>query len=186
MVMALSSMVLISSQVSSWTKPTWLASMKQGSHIMLQRLVRSMVSTEPRPWVTVDVPWWCSFLSPLPCARMSRPGKLSSRCLKKAGSIDITSSKWPCLGQSFTIRILPSRSMIWALISPTFSLSRTSWGSLPSRICLRISGTHLGQSESVVRGQPRGGFSFCQLFRSGLSLHLGVKDGLGLMRFSRS
>jgi hypothetical protein len=53
MVIALSSMVLISSQVSSWTKPTWLASMKQGSHIMLQRLVRSMVSTEPRPWVTV-------------------------------------------------------------------------------------------------------------------------------------
>jgi len=35
-------------QLSSWTKPTWLASMKQGSHIMLQRLVRSMVSTEPR------------------------------------------------------------------------------------------------------------------------------------------
>ena len=63
MVMALSSMVLISSQVSSWTKPTWLASMKQGSHIMLQRLVRSMVSTAPRPWVTVEVPWWCSFLS---------------------------------------------------------------------------------------------------------------------------
>ena len=55
-VTALSSMVLISSQVSSWTKPTWLASMKQGSHIMLQRLVRSMVSTEPRPCVTVEVP----------------------------------------------------------------------------------------------------------------------------------
>ena len=63
MVMALSSMVLISSQVSSWTKPTWLASMKQGSHIMLQRLVRSMVSTEPRPSVTVDVPWLCSLAS---------------------------------------------------------------------------------------------------------------------------
>ena len=33
-----------------------LASMKQGSHIMLQRLVRSMVRIEPRPCVTVDVP----------------------------------------------------------------------------------------------------------------------------------
>jgi hypothetical protein len=53
MVMALSSSVLMSSQVSSCTKPTWLASMKHGSHIMLQRLVRSMVSTEPRPWVMV-------------------------------------------------------------------------------------------------------------------------------------
>jgi hypothetical protein len=46
----------MSSQVSSWTKPTWLASMKQGSHIMLQRLVRSMVSTEPRPCVMVLEP----------------------------------------------------------------------------------------------------------------------------------
>src|ERR1035441_1016821 len=33
--MALSSMVLISSHVSSWTNPTWLASMKQGSAIMI-------------------------------------------------------------------------------------------------------------------------------------------------------
>ena len=74
--------------------------------------------------------------------------------------MDMTSSKWPWMGQSFTIRIWPSRSMIWALISPTFSLSRISWGSLPLTICWRISGTHLGQSESVVRGQPRGGFSF--------------------------
>ena len=35
----------MSSQLSSCTKPTWLASMKHGSHIMLQRFVRSMVST---------------------------------------------------------------------------------------------------------------------------------------------
>ena len=56
MVTALSSSVLISSQLNSWTKPTWLASMKHGSHIMLQRFVRSTVSTEPRPWVTVLLP----------------------------------------------------------------------------------------------------------------------------------
>src|SRR5215472_1838994 len=186
MVMALSSICLISSHVSSWTKPTWLASMKQGSHIMLQRLVRSMVSTDPRPCVTVDVPWLCSLSLPAPCARMSRPGKLSSRCLKKAGSIDITSSKWPCLGQSFTIRILPSRSMICALISPTFSFSRISLGSSPSRICWRISGTHFGHSESVERGQPSGGFDFSYDFNRGLSDHFGVGDGFGLMRFSRS
>ena len=31
---------------------------------MLQRLVRSMVSTEPRPWVTVEVPWlWRFFVA---------------------------------------------------------------------------------------------------------------------------
>src|ERR1700758_5794733 len=56
MVMALSSIVLISSHVRSWTKPTWFASLKQGSHIMLQRLVRWMGTTEPRPSFTVDDP----------------------------------------------------------------------------------------------------------------------------------
>ena len=101
-------------------------------------------------------------------------------------SIDITSSKCPCFGQSFTIRILPSRSTICALISPTFSFISTSCGSWPSRICCRISGTHFGHSESVVRGQPSGGFDFSYDLSSGLSDHFGVGDGLGLMRFSRS
>jgi hypothetical protein len=32
--------------------------MKQGSHIMLQRLVRSTVRTAPRPYLIVDVPWF--------------------------------------------------------------------------------------------------------------------------------
>src|SRR5271165_4179843 len=123
--------------------------MKQGSHIMLQRLVRSMVRTDPRPCSTVLLPW-----------------------------------SWT--GQSFTIRILPSRSMIWALISPAFSFIRTSSGSLPSMICWRISGTHLGQSESVERGQPRGGLDFWYDFSSGLSDHFGVNEGFWLMLFTRS
>ena len=63
----------MSSQDSSWTKPTWLASMKHGSHIMLQRFVRSIVRTEPRPYLMVLLPWLCSFSSL--CARMSLPGK---------------------------------------------------------------------------------------------------------------
>src|SRR5260370_90927 len=84
------------------------------------------------------------------------------------------------------MRILPSRSTIVALISPTFSLSRTSWGSLPSTICWRISGTHLGHSESVERGQPSGGLVFSHDFKSGLSDHLGVNAGAGLMRLTRS
>ena len=53
---ALSRTSVMSCQVSSWTKPTWLASMKHGSHIMLQRLVRSTVSTEPRPCWMLLVP----------------------------------------------------------------------------------------------------------------------------------
>ena len=95
-------------------------------------------------------------------------------------SIAITSSKWPWIGQSFTIRILPSRSMICALISPTFSLSRISIGVLPSRICWRISRTQRGQSESVSRGQPSGGFVFSQDLSSGLSDHFGVNAGFWL------
>src|SRR3954463_16557653 len=80
----------------------------------------------------------------------------------------------------------PSRSTICALISPTFSLSRISCGSLPSRICWRISGTHFGHSESVVRGQPSGGLDFSHDLSSGLSDHFGVNAGAGLMRFIRS
>src|SRR5712692_9684609 len=44
----------------------------------------------------------------------------------------------------------------------------------------RASFTQDGQSESVCRGQPSGGFVFCQDFKSGLSDHLGVKEGFGL------
>src|SRR5262252_5588479 len=90
------------------------------------------------------------------------------------------------MGQSFTIRILPSRSTMVALISPTFSLRRISCGNLPSTICCLISGTHLGQSESVERGQPSGGLVFSHDFNIGLSDHFGVKDGLGLMLFTFS
>src|ERR1700688_2597446 len=117
---------------------------------------------------------------------MSRPGNTSSRCFENSVSIDITSSKWPCVGQSFTIKIFPSRSTICALISPTFSFISTSCGRCPSRICCRISGTHFGQSESVVRGQPRGGFDFSYDLSSGFSDHFGVGDGFGLTRFKRS
>src|SRR5580692_6133565 len=73
-----------------------------------------------------------------------------------------------------------------ALISPTFSLRRISTGTFPSRICWRISGTHLGHSESVSRGQPSFGFCFSQLFSRGLSDHFGVKEGFGRIEFTLS
>src|SRR5580704_1492760 len=76
--------------------------------------------------------------------------------------------------------------MIWALISPTFSSISTSTGRWPSRICCRISGTHFGQSESVERGQPSGGFDFSHDLSRGLSDHLGVGDAFGAMRLRRS
>src|SRR5690242_3436770 len=85
--------------------------------------------------------------------------------------------------QSFTMRTLPSRSMICALISPARSLRRISTGSSPATILFRISGTHFGHRESVVRGQPSGGFCFSHDLRSGLSDHFGVKDGFGLIEF---
>src|SRR5579885_826003 len=91
--------------------------------------------------------------------------------------MDMTSSKRPCFGHSLTIMIFPSRSIICALISPTFSVRRISTGTLPSRICCRISGMHFGHSESVSRGHPSGGFTFSQDFKSGLSDHFGVNEG---------
>src|SRR5712675_554512 len=80
--------------------------------------------------------------------------------------------------------MLPPRSMIWALISPILSLRSTSTGNSPFRILLRMSGTHLGHSESVVRGQPSGGFCFSHDFSRGLSDHFGVKLALGRIEFS--
>src|SRR5215216_5986853 len=120
--MALSRMSFTSSNESSWTKPTWLASMKHGSHIMLQRFVRSMVSTDPRPNLMDEEPW--SWSPSSLCAWMSRPGNIDSMCLRKFESMAMMSSKWPWTGQSLTIQIWPSRSMICALISPTFSWTR--------------------------------------------------------------
>ena len=64
---------------------------------MLQRLVRSMVSTEPRPCSHGAASRGGAGFSSL-WARMSRPGKTSSRCLKNAVSMAITSSKWPWIG----------------------------------------------------------------------------------------
>src|SRR5436309_2238150 len=43
--------------------------------------------------------------------------------------------------------------------------------------------TKFGQGESVSRGQPSGGFTFCHDFCSGSSDHFGVNAGFGLMRF---
>src|SRR5688500_5509517 len=51
-------------------------------------------------------------------------------------------------------------------------------------IRLRASMTHLGHSESVSRGQPRRGLDFSHDLRSGLSLHFGVKEGLGRCRLT--
>src|SRR6476660_2822725 len=85
--------------------------------------------------------------------------------------------------QSFTMRIFPSRSRIVALISPTFSFNSTLTSFLPSRISWRASRVQTGQSESVSRGHPSGGFVFSYDLRSGLSDHFGVNDGRWLILF---
>src|ERR1700742_4575981 len=79
--------------------------------------------------------------------------------------------------------ILPSRSRMVALISPTFSLSSTLTSFFPSRIACRASRVQVGHSESVSRGHPSGGFVFSQDFSSGLSDHFGVNDGRRLILF---
>src|SRR5688500_6614767 len=89
------------------------------------------------------------------------------------------------MGQSLIITILPSFSSIVALISPTFSFSSVSSGREPSRIAWRASRTHVGQSESVCRGQPSGGLVFWYDFSIGLSDHFGVNAGFWLILLSR-
>src|ERR1043166_548074 len=71
-----------------------------------------------------------------------------------------------------------------ALISPTFSFSRTLTSFLPSRIACRASRVQTGQSESVSRGQPSGGFVFSYDLSSGLSDHFGINEGLWLILFN--
>src|SRR5688572_19002338 len=85
------------------------------------------------------------------------------------------------MGQSLTIRILPSRSRIVALISPTFSLRRMLTSFLPSRMSCRASRVQVGQSESVSRGQPSVGLVFSYDFRSGLSDQRGMNEGFWLI-----
>src|SRR4051812_49521227 len=87
------------------------------------------------------------------------------------------------MGQSFTIKILPSRSRMVALISPTFSFSSTLTSFLPSRIACRASRVHVGHSESVSRGQPSGGFVFSYDLSSGFFDHFGGKEGPWLIFF---
>src|SRR5690348_4235569 len=111
---------------------------------------------------------------------MSRPGKFFSIQARNLESMAIRSSHLPWMGHSFTIQTWPSRSMICALISPTFSWTRSVQSFLPLMMASRASFTQPGQSESVVRGQPSVGLLFSQDFSTGLSDHFGVKDGFGL------
>src|ERR1700677_723318 len=151
--------------------------MKPGSHIMLQRFVRATVRTEPRPWRMVLEPWRCNSSSL--GAEMSRPGKFFSIHSRNLESAAIKSSHLPWMGHSFTIQTWPSRSMIWALISPTFSCTRSVQSFEPLMIASRASCTQEGHSESVVRGQPSVGLDFSHDFSIGLSDHLGMKEGFG-------
>src|ERR1700688_3911521 len=111
---------------------------------------------------------------------MSRPGKFFSIQERKRASTAIKSSYLPWIGHSFTIHTSPSRSIICALISPTFSCIRSRQSFFPSKIASRASLTQPGHNESVCPGQPRGGLAFSHHFSSGLSDHFGVNDRFGL------
>src|SRR4028119_2257107 len=79
---------------------------------------------------------------------MSRPGNIASMCLRNFESMAMMSSKWPWMGQSLTIQIWPSRSMICALIPPTFSWTRMEGPMVgASRLLLRASTPHFGRGD---------------------------------------
>src|SRR4051812_37850032 len=144
--------------------------MKHGSHIMLQRLVRSIVSTAPRPYLIDEVPWLCSVSV---TAGKSRPGNSDSSRRRNGGLTASVSTKLPWIGQLFSMTTLPSRSRMCALISPVCSLTSDSTVRRPDRIASRVSRTHVGHKESVVRGQPNCGDVRSWLLSSGASAHFG-------------
>src|SRR3954466_8741336 len=144
--------------------------MKHGSHIMLQRFVRSIVRTEPRPYWMDDVPWlWSVSVTAL----KSRPGNSCSMRVRKLASMASVSVKVPWIGHVFSTITWPFRSTICALISPTCSLTSVSIDCSPDRIRRRASLTHVGHSESVDLGHPSGGLLRSWLFMSGAGAHLG-------------
>src|SRR5580698_7574071 len=114
---------------------------------------------------------------------MSRPGKFCSIQPRNFSSRAIMSSYLPWIGHSLIIHTWPSRLMICALISPTFSYIRSFQSFSPLMIPSRASFTQPGQSESVWRGQPSVGLVFSHDFSSGLSDHAGVNEGFGLRLF---
>ena len=148
--------------------------MKHGLHIMLQRFVRSIVSTVPRPYLIVDVP--CRWTSSSPRVRKSRPGYRASMMRLNSGSSDRTSSKTPCSLHSLRMTRRPSSSRMCALISPMCPFTSSDTSRSPRRIAPRVSITHFGHSESVSRGQPSGGLVFWWLFGNGPGAHGGVGD----------
>src|SRR5450755_1348858 len=144
--------------------------MKHGSHIMLQRFVRSIVSTAPRPYLMDEVPWVCRLSV---TAGKSRQGKSASSRRRNGGLIASVSVNVPWIWHVFSITTFPSRSTMWALISPTCSLTSDSTDCSPDRIRARVSRTQVGQSESVVLGHPNCGFVRSWLLGSGPGAHLG-------------
>jgi hypothetical protein len=114
--------------------------------------------------------------------RKSRPGYSDSSRAKNAGSIDITSSKWPCSGQSFSMTIRPSFSTIRAGISPARPLTRTDQSASPERIRSRTSFTHPGHRESVSRGNPSFGRLRSLDLMRGSGAHFGWKLPSGNFR----
>jgi len=171
----------MSSHVSSWTYPTWLASMKQGLHIMLQRFVRSTVRTAPRPWRIDEEPWSCRVSFAI---FTSRPKKFSSSRVKKAASVEIRSSYVPCFGHVLTIQISFPRWTMSAGISPGRPSISSRSSRVPFRMASRTSFVQAGQRESVLRGNPRGGFDRSKLFGSGSGDHAGWKERAGIRRFT--
>src|ERR1051326_3008589 len=155
--------------------------MKQGSHIMLQRLVRSTVRTDPRPYLMEEVPWlWSRSVT----AGKSRPGNRRSIRFRKSGLIASTSVNVPCCGQVFSTITLPSRSMMCALISPTRSLASMLGSASPERMRARVSFTRVGHSESVVRGQPSTGDVRSALLSSGAGAQTGWPEPAGTRRLT--
>ena len=149
---------------------------------MLQRLVRSIVSTAPRPCLIDEVPWLCSVSV---TARKSRPGKSDSMRVQER-RVDRQR-----VGEGAVHRAgLLDDDLAVALEDVGLDLADVPWISdstdcSPERMRARVSRTQVGQSESVVRGQPSCGLERSRLFKSGAGDHLGWNDLASTRRLTR-
>jgi len=131
--------------------------MKQGSHIMLQRFVRSMVSTDPRPYFTVeDRGDAASRQRARQCrVRGKRLPSASRNRVDRHHVFEVAVDGAVFHHQNLSVALNDS-----GLDLADFFVHQNFVRQFAVKNLLADFRTHFGHSESVERGQPSGGFDF--------------------------
>jgi hypothetical protein len=103
---------------------------------------------------------------------------------KNFASVAMRSRTVPWRGRVFSMKTWPPSSKMRAFTSPGLSAMSSGTERSPESTFSRVSKTHCGQSESVVRGVPSGGRLFSRLFSSGAGAHFGWKRPSAIRRLT--